>query len=309
MKTDLKDETIEGELVEHEETALAPAAVDTGALAYRADSRQVFERFAETMASFRMCCLRTLDPADLVRQKTDPPTALLRSCGAVKIAPFLGLSIRPLPPATDLTPIPFEEDGRKGFLVRGRFSASFLRLVDIEVEASRRADEQFTGRGVDTSGNFTSRTDERVSAATGDLRRATRSLLLTAAVRQCGFKSIPLADLTEAWQGTRKRIDQIPGGHGFGTSRDRTAEGVTDVDVKAAARALGEELLRRTGGDKSAAAQLLHEITVNKEGKYGRRSVAEFTKADQVEWARARLAKHEAFGDVSQEREPGSDDE
>jgi hypothetical protein len=121
--------------------------------------------------------------------------------------------------------------------------------------------------------------------------------------------------------GDPKFLERCYKGSGFGTSADRKAAALSDDDLKAAAKALGDDIMRRTGGDAAAAKDLLIEISswTDKSGKKvrGFDSVARFTGAFQIENAKKALAIHPVFGDAARgaspaaspagAREPGSE--
>jgi hypothetical protein len=233
MDTTTKQAPLEGELVDPEETAIARqegGSLSTEGLAFRADGVQALERAIELLKRGRKAMLGLTDPADWVAQKTMPPTAMLCNSGALKIAPLLGIQLEPVPSATDLTPAEETIDGKRAYTVRALYSSRLLGICKQEIEATRREDEDFTGRMLDGERNFTRKSESKASGYDGDLRNATRTLLLTKAVRKCGFSKVPIADLEEAWQGSRKKADQLQGGHGFGSSRGNPLGGRMDIE-------------------------------------------------------------------------------
>jgi len=278
-------------------------APPVAALAMLENALQITERMAQVVSSLRVAAIKMTDPVDWVlsmdKQKNE--AAMLTASGAQKIASLYGIQLSPLEGAT-LEPQRAQINGKLAFVLQCTASSRLLGR-SIEIEATRREDEEFTGRATDEKGDFKFNADH---AFEPDLKKAVRTLAITTAVRELvGLKNVSRQELDSCWLGTTKSTERCRFGHGYGTSQDRSAAGVAEGDVKIKAKELGDEILRRVGGDTDAAKTVLREITVNKDGKYARDSVAQFTKVEQVEWAAERLKKHPVFGDASQRREPG----
>ena len=305
---------LEGEIEDdHQEASLARQDGGAGVFsitgaAMQQDALAALDRAIAWQGNLRQALLKLSDPADWIAQKTDPPTLMLGHSGAVKFAPFLGIHLRPVPPATDLTPLETQEDGIKAYTVRALMTARAFGIVDREIEATRRSDEDFTGRSLDAEGAFTRKKEERARSYGADVRNSTRSLLITKSVRECGFKRVPASEVQEAW-GKAKSLAHVQGGHGFGSADARRAGAVAEEGAAASAEDLWFELLRISGGDTGAASGLLKEIT-STPGKFaGFTDPKRMTAGWQVENAWGRLKKHPRYRPAAApaEREPGED--
>jgi hypothetical protein len=314
METTTKEPVIEvlpAEEIEREE-ALAVRAEKSllQRLENLENAEQIIQKRTELIEALRISALRRTRPQDWVlsKDKQGNETGMLTASGAQLVAEVYGVrvhNVRPLGQHQEFQPEKIEMPNGV-FIIRAWCDA----VSEVNgrwaygLEASRRSDEDFTGRSVDESGVFKFSTGK---AYEQDLRSAVFTLMLTKAVRiLCGMTRVPPAELTLAWKGTAKSVAECRRGHGYGSSQERTAGSVAEGGVKEKAVELGNEILRRVGGDTDAASSLLLEITQNKEGKFGKKSIAEFTKLEQVEWATNKLKKHAMFGDEKQ-REPGDD--
>jgi hypothetical protein len=275
----------------------------------------ILAKRAELMSTARHLALRATRPEDwiLTKDKQDIEIAMLSGPGADQVANLFGiqiLNIRPLDERGIFQPEKIvDEKDPKRYTLRAwcdAFSRVTGRAVQ-SLEASRRSDEDFTGRSVDAGGAITFRGD---GALDSDLRAAVQTLLRTKAVRVLGgMTRVPLSELKAAGLDTAK----CRRGHGYGSGDNRRAQDGAEADVVQQAEALWKDILRRVGGDESAANQVLKEITAypaHKEGKYkafdGCKSWQEINTQKRVETARSKLAKHSQFGDQA-ERDPGEE--
>src|SRR3990172_13079780 len=306
-------------------TALAPVELDEEwSLAERAekslierlqrmqDAALVFERRTQLIETCHLVAIRRTRPQDwvLFRDRQANEIAMVTASGAQLVAEVYGVVIQNVRPidergmfAPEVVTYP-----NGSFAYRASCDAwSRVNGRSIEaLEIARRSDEEFTGRGVTKNGDLTVKPGERTGALDSDLRSSVLTGLQTKAVRVlCGMSRVPIADLDRAWKDTPKKVSECRKGSGYGTSTERSAATVADTDVPAEAKKLGEEILKRVAGDKSAAADLLREITAGKDFK-GFDSVARFTQAWQLENAWKKLREHATFGDAAQ-RESGQE--
>lgn len=80
------------------------------------------------------------------------------------------------------------------------------------------------------------------------------------------------------------------------------------ADLKAEQTKLGNEILKRVGGDKDAARSLCKDITSNPEKNFGGFDRVDAMKQGwQLEAAWKKLRAHSVFGDNAKHDEPGSD--
>jgi hypothetical protein len=321
----LEEIPLEAEVLE--ETALATRA--TSALLVQLQKfeqgEQILVRRKQLYETARTFAIQLTSPADWVLSRARPedePTAMLKSSGAQKMKSFLGIELHNVRPLKGGLFAPERVDYQSGaYGYRGACDAYSATLGNwiLSLEGARRNDEDFTGRAVDKEGALTRKADDRVGALDSDLRMAVRTLLETKAVRVLGgFTRVPESELTAAWKTTGKTTAGCVKGHGFGTSSDRGASKLTPDQVKEQATALGNEVLRRVGGDKGAAASLLRELTSDEEkGFKGFESVGRISYDWQIEKAWRKLRAHATFGDQKAgatekgekggAREPGQD--
>lgn len=317
---------VEAELVE--ETALARRVEDNFLRRFEQNmekAAELFERRTQLLETAHLIAIRRTRPEDWVlsRDKQGNETAMLTASGADLVADVYGIrirNIRPLDARGVFDPERVPVDGRPGvYTLRAWCDAESGitgRYVE-SLEASRRSDEDFTGRSVDASGGLVFRGQ---GALDSDLRAAVQTLLRTKAVRVlCGMTRVPLSDLSRAWKDTGKSASACRKGSGYGSSQERTAGGVAEEGIAAKAEAFWKEILRRTGGDTEAAAQVLRECTAYPAGKNkstgkeyrafsGVDSWQKITTERSLESAKRKLSEHGLFGDDSAQfegREPG----
>jgi hypothetical protein len=134
-----------------------------------------------------------------------------------------------------------------------------------------------------------------------DVRKAAVTNWMTrGASMLSGLRGLTLEDLTaEGLRGVR----EVTFGSG-GKGGDATPSDVKNEQTK-----LGNEVLRRVGGDKEAARQLLVDITSQeatdkKKAFAGHKTVATMKQDWQFKPAWAKLQEHPVFGDNPEGQEP-----
>jgi hypothetical protein len=276
------------------------------------NAEALFERRAKLMESFYMTAIRRTRPQDwvLFKDKQGNVNAMLTASGAELVAEVYGIrisNVRPLDGRGMFSPERVEITGG-AYELRGACDA-YSRVNGREVfglEMSRRSDEQFTGRSVNDEGKFDFKGE---TANPADLRSAVLTGLRTKTVRVlCGMTRVPPSDLEKAWTGTPKKVDECRKGSGFGTGNERRSENLSSDDVVSEQKKLGDEILRRVGGDVAAAKKLTKEITAGPNFD-GFDSIARVTKDWQLKQAWKNLIAHKTFGDQHNggTREPGQD--
>lgn len=270
-------------------------------LATMENGAAIFERRAEILGQIRTAAIRGTNPRDwvLFRDRDDSVWAHLADSGAEKIAELYGVEITNVRPQRDGLFNPLRNLMGKG-IVELRAQCDALCHFNgraLSFESSIRSTEDFTGRKVDDAGRIT--TSPNAPALEADLRQSLWTRLRCKAIRVLtGMGQVPAEELDRAWEGTKKSSDQCRKGHGFGTGKERSGQKVAEEGVPAAAKKLGDEILRRVGGDEDAARKLLREITSNPEKDFkGFDSLKRLTKTWQVEKAWAALGEHPTFGD------------
>jgi hypothetical protein len=278
------------------------------------NASMVLAKRAELMKTAYQLALRATRPEDwiLTKDKQGAEIAMLAGPGADQVANLFGIqlfNIRPLDSRGIFQPEKIvDEKDPKRFTLRAWcdcFSAINGRAIQA-LEASRRSDEDFTGRSVDAGGALTFRGE---GALESDLRAAVQTLLRTKAVRVlAGMTRVPLSELRAAGLD----IARCRKGHGYGSGDQRRSTEGVGGEVTGGAKEVWEEILRRVGGDESAAQQVLREITAYpaKDGKYaafaGCKSWQELNTEARVGKAKEKLSKHPQFGDQAG-RESGED--
>lgn len=290
----------------------------------------VFKRRAELIETCYLAAIRRTRPQDwvLFRDAQGSETGMLCASGANLVAEVYGIAVQNLRPQDENGNFKPDriESGGGAYALRGTCDA-WSRVNGLAVhglEGARRSDEDFTGRGVTGEGGLTTKKSDKTGALDSDLRSSVLTLLRTKAVRVlCGMTRVPTADLERAWKGAGKQTAACRKGHGFGSGSERGAQSVTPEAVAGDAKKLGQEILRRVGGDKADAAKLLKEITSKKASGKGKAfagfdTIARLTADWQIQNAYRKLAQHPVFGDARQqdeeppppedERAPGEDD-
>lgn len=271
----------------------------------------LFEARANLLAQCHRAALSRTSPEDwvLFRDSDGVATAMLRASGAAKIAELYGVVVTEIYPANPDGSFRPEQITREGdaqvkgwrcwFDAMSRFNGRFVKRQEVTIWS----DEDWTGRSVDNAGRMTKSASSRVGTLDSDVRRSLMTRIQTMAVRMlCGMSRVPDGDLAAVWSGTKKTVDRCAKGSGYGNAAERRAAKVTGEDVKVARQHLGEEILRRVGGEKDAARQLLIEITASADGKFkGLSSIDQVTEQWQVDKAKEKLAAHPIFGDKHNE--------
>lgn len=131
-----------------------------------------------------------------------------------------------------------------------------------------------------------------------DVRKAAVTNWMTrAASMLTGLRNLTRADLEQAGVTGVASVQYGKGGKGGDT---------TPAELKAAATALGNDVLAAVGGSKDDAKKLLKEITKGKDFD-GFESIDRFRFGWQVENARKKLDAHPVFGKAKAQREPGEE--
>lgn len=266
-------------------------------IAQMPQGEQIIERAIQTLITVRKAAIRLTGPTDWVAMKAkgasdDAAFCLLTSSGALKVKKFFMIQVDPAQPTDGQGAFaPRIERGEDGEVMLHAWTTarSLMTGESVRVSGSRSSSEDFTGR---TQAIGASALTERA-----DLARSVETLLTRKAVEQLsGMKKVSILELADLGMKT----ELIPRGQGFGSSSDRGASAVAPEAVKTMAKELGDEIMRRTGGDKSAAADLLKEITANPPKFGGFNSISRLTQDWQITNARKKLAEHPVFGDKAQ---------
>jgi hypothetical protein len=232
----------------------------------------------------------------LFRDREGNVVGLLAETGAAKVAQWLGISTynhrtldgKPIAGVPHLREIK-ADGGKTVYIAEGLCDVRDRERVIEGVPYFRRSDDEFTGR----------------AGRKEDLLASWRTGIDCKAIGKfTGLRKVGGQELVD------HNIDLAlcRKGHGYGSSSERGAEKVAEKGVPEMAKALGDEILRRVGGEIDTARSVLIDITKRDadpakpgdKGFKGFDSVAKFTKAWQVENAAKALSRHEVFGDQPQ---------
>lgn len=277
--------------------------VTLDSLAMMEGAMQIVEKKQEMQAFFMKAAIAMTNPQDWVlnRDRDGNESAMLCAPAAEKIAILWGIEI----PADSIRPRDEQGIFRPELVTKGDeriytgYYDAYCTLTKMHycnMSFSRSNKEKFLGRSnaLTKQGELTEDSDHKKSVRTGMLTDAVRHITGVRGLTAENLKDHGI-DITKC----RK-------GHGYGTSTERGAQSVSSDDLRKLQNELGEEILKRVGGDKQAAQQLCEECSswTNKEGEpiKGKRSVSQLTKGDwQIRQAWKNLRAHPVFGDAAQE--------
>jgi hypothetical protein len=261
-----------------------------------------FEAAVELQKKLITASIRATKPQDWVEMGGH---AYLQATGIERVAPLWGLFFGE-PEVTRQE----EADGEYHFIVRGPAGSRRTGVFYQGIEGGRSSSDQFFDEFTEPKPNdFASlpggdqrawRRAHRIPPSELDVRKAAITNWQTrAASMLAGLRGLTMEDLKAAGisEGVR-RVEYGAGGKG-GDARP--------ADLKAAATALGNDVLAAVGGVQADSKKLLKEITAGK-GFAGFDSVTGIKHQWQIDNARAKLDAHPIFG-KKQPREPGDEQE
>lgn len=270
------------------------------------------ERRTQMLEALYIAGLRATRPEDwvLTSDKQGTVTGMLTGPGADRVADIYGIQITGIRPLDGGKFRPEREPLAHGHYVLRAWcdaESTVTKRQLFALQAARRSDEEFTGRGVTAEGGLTTASADKVSANPTDLEAAVYTLLKTKAVRVlASMTRVPQSDLERAWKDSPKKVSACRKGHGFGTGNDRRISQVAEADVPAEVAKLKAELTRITGGDVSMAKKITKEITAN--GSFaGFDSLDRIAKPFQVDQAWNGLKKHPLYAPPAAAREAGQE--
>lgn len=281
---------------------------------------ELFEQRANMLAKGHAVAISRTRPEDwiLFKGPSGEISAMLAGAGAEQVAEIYGVQITELGPLDkrgmfdpvrqDVPNLPGVYWLRCFVTGHSHFTGRYVE----KLEVSRRSDEKFLGRMLDSkTGKFDFKGD---AANEGDMRAALQTGARTKLVRVlCGMSKLPISELEKAKLDTSKCRQ----GSGFGSSDQRKAAASGDAESAAGAEAVWKEILRRTAGDETAAHEVLRDITkyaaykkkdgTEMKGWPGADTFAQLNTTERIGKAKERLAKHEVFGDEALKRKDGED--
>jgi hypothetical protein len=225
MNTDLDDvpatETIPADALTLRRPDIPVTLSELAAL--KGEALEVVNARVQVLETLRKAAIRMTSPEDWLLFKSPDDqggqiVGYLQDAGADRVRDLYGIEIygvsRPEKVAGG-DPQTFH------YLITGSGRCKLTRQVVEEMEGGRSSTDDFckgkTGADLELA-----------------VRKAARANLDGGITRElAGMKSVPLADLQEAWTGTKKRIEQCRQGRGFGTRDERVggrSEKAPDVD-------------------------------------------------------------------------------
>jgi hypothetical protein len=187
--------------------------------ARKAEGIEIIEARAQIMQTARTQGIRLTGPADYVIFKAPDGqvTAYLQDAGAQRVRDIFGIVIRDVSAPEKIAGT---DPGSFHYIVTGSGLCRLTGQTVERIEGGRSSGEDFckgkSGVDLDLA-----------------VRKAARANLNGNITRElAGLKTIPVDDLTRAWSGTGKTIEQCHKGRGFGTRDERlgaTREGVPDI--------------------------------------------------------------------------------
>jgi hypothetical protein len=198
--------------------------VTLGELAARkGEAIEIIEARIQVLETLRRASIRATSPADWLLFKSPEEqggqvVGYLQDCGADRVRDLYGIEIFGVSKPEKVV----GNDPRIfHYLITGSGRCKLTRQVLEEVEGGRSSTDDFckAKEGLD------------LELA---VRKAARANLDGNITRElAGMKSVPIADLEKAWEGTSKRVDECRRGRGFGTRDERLGartEKAPDVD-------------------------------------------------------------------------------
>ncbi len=288
------------------------------------DGAKIYERFIGIAENARKVAIRRTNPEDWVISvgRDGVATGMLCASGSDSVAETYGIEILEIGPMSQGMFNPIKKDHGAGiYSLSGwvRAYSKFNGRRAIYLEATRRSDEDFTGRGIDAGGKITTRPADKTQACETDLRSSVLTLLRVKPVRVlAAMVRVSEKELGAAWMGTSKTTASCRRGHGFGSSQERTAGSVADAGTIGNAEELWKDCLRRTGGNEDEAKNLLKRSTSYPAGtnrttkrKYnafgGTDNWRTLTKDSWVRMASDKIQKDELYGDQVPSQESPAD--
>jgi hypothetical protein len=179
--------------------------------ALKGEAIEIIEARVQVLATLRKASIRATSPEDWLLFKAPDEqggqvVGYLQDCGADRVRDLYGIEIFDISKPEKVNGT---EAGQFHYLITGSGRCKLTRQIVEAMEGGRSSTDDFC-RGK--------------SGAELELlvRKAARANLDGNITRELsGMKSVPLADLTDAWTGTRKDVAQCRLGRGFGTRDER----------------------------------------------------------------------------------------
>jgi hypothetical protein len=217
--------------------------VDLAAL--KGEAVAIIEARIQVVDTLRRASIRATSPADWLLFKSPDEqggqvVGYLQDCGADRVRDLWGIEIfdvRQPEKVVGNDPTIFH------YLIRGSGRCKLTKQILEEVEGGRSSTDDFckgkTGLDLELA-----------------VRKAARANLDGNITRElAGMKSVPLEAIAEAWEGTKKRVEECRRGRGFGSRDERVggrSEKAPDVDPPVCPHCKTPGVYRPAKGDRKA---------------------------------------------------------
>ena len=179
--------------------------------ALKGEAVEIIEARVQVLATLRKASIRATSPEDWLLFKAPDEqggqiVGYLQDCGCDRVRDLYGIEVFNV---TRPEKVVSNEPGNFHYLISASGRCKLTRQVVEEMEGGRSSTDDFC-RG---------KTGAELELL---VRKAARANLDGNITRElAGMKSVPIADLKEAWGGTDKTIDRCRLGRGFGTRDER----------------------------------------------------------------------------------------
>jgi hypothetical protein len=179
--------------------------------ALKGEAVEVIEARVQVLATLRKAAIRATSPEDWLLFKAPEEqggqiVGYLQDCGADRVRDLYGIEVFGI---SSPEKVPGQQPGEFMYLISGSGRCKLTRQIVEQIEGGRSSTDDFC-RGK-------SGADLELA-----VRKAARANLDGNVTRElAGMKSVPVAELKFAWEGTTKRVEQCRHGRGFGTRAER----------------------------------------------------------------------------------------
>jgi len=188
----------------------------------KGEALEIIETRATILHTLRVAAIRATHPEDWLLFKSPEEqggqiVAYLQDCGCDRVRDLFGIEVFEITPPQRIAGT---EAGSFHYVITGSGRCKFTRQAVESMEGGRSSTDDFckdkTGPDLELA-----------------VRKAARANLDGNITRElAGMKSVPVQELSRAWEGSAKKVEACRHGRGFGSRAERlgaAAEGVPDV--------------------------------------------------------------------------------
>jgi len=213
--------------------------------ALKGEALEIIETRATILHTLRVAAIRATHPEDWLLFKSPAEqggqiVAYLQDCGCDRVRDLFGIEV------FDITPpqrIAGTEAGAFHYVIVGSGRCKFTRQDVENMEGGRSSTDDFCK-------------DKKGPDLELAVRKAARANLDGNITRElAGLKSVPIEELSRAWEGSAKRVEACRHGRGFGSRTERlggAAEGVPEVAPPICPHCQTPGAYRAAKGDRAA---------------------------------------------------------